>query len=59
MANNTTNKEAAAQKIPLKKLELEYEVKSSPKVLYAMLSTDSGLEEWFADKVYPHSGNFV
>jgi uncharacterized protein YndB with AHSA1/START domain len=58
MANNTTNKEMT-QKIPLKKMELEYEMKSSPKVLYGMLSTDSGLEEWFADKVYPHSGNFV
>jgi hypothetical protein len=32
MAGNTTNKEAT-QKIPLKKMELEYEVKSSPKVL--------------------------
>jgi len=63
MAGNTTNKEAskkeASQKIPLKKIELEYEIKSSPKVLYGMLSTDSGLEEWFADKVNPHNGNFV
>ena len=58
MAGNGSNKETS-QKIPLKKIELEYEMKSSPKVLFSMLSTDSGLEEWFADKVYPHGGNFV
>ncbi|HLG35155.1 MAG TPA: START-like domain-containing protein [Bacteroidia bacterium] len=47
------------QKSPLKKIELEYEIKSSPKVLFTMLSTPSGLEEWFADKVNPQGDNFV
>ena len=47
------------RKSPLKKIELEYEIKSSPKVLYGMLSSASGLEEWFAEKVNPHGGNFI
>src|SRR6185295_9943577 len=47
------------QKSPLKKIELEYEIKSSPKVLFTMLSTPSGLEEWFADTVNPHGDNYV
>lgn len=33
------------------KLELEYVVNCSPKVLYNRLSTASGLAEWFADDV--------
>lgn len=33
------------------KYQVEFEVKSSPKILYNYLSTASGLEEWFADKV--------
>ncbi|MGF7140762.1 START-like domain-containing protein [Roseimarinus sediminis] len=33
------------------KLELEYVIKCSPKVLYNRLSTASGLAEWFADDV--------
>jgi uncharacterized protein YndB with AHSA1/START domain len=49
----------ANQKSPLKKVELEYEIKSSPKVLFTMLSTPSGLEEWFADRVNPHNENFI
>ena len=31
--------------------EFEYELKASPKVLYPYLSTASGLQQWFADKV--------
>ena len=31
--------------------EFEYEIKASPKVLYPYLSTASGLQQWFADKV--------
>ncbi|HVN57785.1 MAG TPA: START-like domain-containing protein [Bacteroidales bacterium] len=31
--------------------ELEYPVKSSPKVIFPRLSTPEGLEEWFADSV--------
>ncbi|MCF8359578.1 MAG: SRPBCC domain-containing protein [Prolixibacteraceae bacterium] len=34
-----------------KKLELEYVVNCSPKVLYNRLSSASGLAEWFADDV--------
>jgi hypothetical protein len=34
-----------------KKIELEYVMKCSPKVLYNRLSTASGLSEWFADDV--------
>lgn len=34
-----------------KKIELEYSVPSSPKVLFKRLSTVDGLAEWFADKV--------
>ena len=33
------------------KLVLEYSINSSPKVLYARLSTPGGLSEWFADDV--------
>lgn len=34
-----------------KKIELEYVVNCSPKVLYNRLSSASGLAEWFADDV--------
>ncbi|MEZ4722816.1 MAG: START-like domain-containing protein [Flavobacteriales bacterium] len=34
-----------------KKIELEFIVKSSVKILYQCLSTSSGLSEWFADDV--------
>ena len=33
------------------KYHLEFEIKSSTKVLYNMMSTPSGLSEWFADDV--------
>lgn len=33
------------------KIELEYMLNTSPKVLYNRLSTPSGLSEWFADDV--------
>lgn len=35
----------------MEKIELEYVMKCSPKVLYNRLSTASGLSEWFADDV--------
>ena len=41
------------------KYQLEFEVKSSPKVLYSHLSTASGLEEWFADRVNIQEGDFI
>lgn len=34
-----------------KKIELEYNLSSSPKVLFKRLSTEDGLAEWFADSV--------
>ena len=33
------------------KYELEFLLKTSPKILYNMISTPSGLAEWFADDV--------
>lgn len=33
------------------KVELEYLLKTSPKILYTMISSPSGLSEWFADNV--------
>ena len=38
---------------------LEFEIKYSPKILYNYLSTASGLEEWFADKVNIREGDFI
>jgi len=32
-------------------MRLEYEVKSSPKILFSFLSTPNGLADWFADNV--------
>ncbi|PLX10809.1 MAG: hypothetical protein C0597_16145 [Marinilabiliales bacterium] len=34
-----------------KKYELEYSINSSPKILFARLSTPGGLAEWFADDI--------
>lgn len=33
------------------KIEIEYLLKTSPKILYNMISSPSGLSEWFADNV--------
>jgi len=41
------------------KYQLEFEIKSSPRVLYSHLSTASGLEEWFADRVNIKGGDLV
>lgn len=37
---------------------LEYPVRCSPTILYEFLSTASGLQEWFADKVDERDGVF-
>ena len=37
---------------------LEYPVRCSPNILYEFLSTPSGLQEWFADKVDERDGVF-
>ena len=41
------------------KYQLEFEIKSSPKILFNYLSTASGLEEWFADSVNMRDGDFI
>jgi len=37
---------------------LEYPVRCSPAILYDFLSTPTGLQEWFADKVDERDGTF-
>lgn len=37
---------------------LEYPVRCSPNILYEFLRTPAGIQEWFADKVDEHDGNF-
>ena len=41
------------------KFSLEFEIKSSPKILFNYLSNASALEEWFADKVVIREGDYV
>ncbi len=41
------------------KYELEYDLNTSPKLLFTRLSTPSGLSEWFADNVKLNGKNFV
>jgi len=41
------------------KLQLEYVLNCSPKVLYNFLSTASGLTEWFADNVKVRGRKFT
>ena len=41
------------------KFELEYPLKSSPKVLFPRLSTAEGLAEWFADDVTVEGDQFT
>ncbi len=41
------------------KIQLEYVVNCSPKVLYTWLSTASGLTEWFADDVKVRGKKFT
>lgn len=40
------------------KYTVEYPVRCSPAILYEFLSTSSGLQEWFADKVEDSEGVF-
>lgn len=41
------------------KFQLEFEMKSSPKILYNYISTASGLAEWFADDVKIKDGVYI
>jgi len=44
----------------MEKLEMEFTLKTSSKVLYTMLSTPSGLSRWFADDVNIHrDGTYI
>jgi len=42
-----------------KKIELEFLLNASPKSLYGMISSPSGLSEWFADDVNVRDKNFT
>lgn len=42
-----------------KKYVLEYEFKSSPKMLYSFLSSPNGLADWFADDVNFSNGIYT
>jgi uncharacterized protein YndB with AHSA1/START domain len=41
------------------KLTLDFDLNTSPRVLFAMLATPSGLAKWFADEVDETFGKFV
>jgi uncharacterized protein YndB with AHSA1/START domain len=41
------------------KIQLEYTINCSPKVLFNRLSTPSGLAEWFADNVLLEGKEFI
>ncbi len=59
---NLVNIKNVKQEIKIKKSQkysVEFEIKSSPKILYNYLSNASSLEEWFADKVTIREGDFI
>ena len=41
------------------KYQVEFEVRSSPKILYSFISNANGLGEWFADDVNERDGIFT
>jgi len=41
-----------------RKMQLEYEIKSSPKILYSFISEPNGLAQWFADDVVYRDSKF-
>ena len=43
----------------MKKIELEYQIRSSPSVLFSRLSTASGLAEWFSDNVHVEGSKYT
>ena len=55
----TGKKVPASKKEPKGKFELEYVVRTSPGILYELLTTPSGLSEWFADDVNIRDGVFT
>ncbi len=45
--------------VQMKKIELEYQIRSSPSVLFSRLSTASGLAEWFSDNVHVEGAKYT
>ena len=45
--------------VQMKKIELEYQIRSSPSVLFSRLCTASGLAEWFADNVQVEGSKYT
>lgn len=45
--------------MPRVKYSVDYIIKSTPSVLYNFMSTPSGLEQWFADRVEFNKGNIT
>lgn len=43
----------------MKKIELEYQIRSSSAVLFSRLSTASGLAEWFSDNVLVEGSKYT
>lgn len=43
---------------PKSKIRLEYELKSSPKILFSYLSSPNGLAQWFANDVVYKDGTY-
>ncbi|HNQ13223.1 MAG TPA: START-like domain-containing protein [Bacteroidia bacterium] len=54
--NNSMAKNKSSGK---KKFNLEFEMRSSPRILFNYLSTASGLQAWFADNVIVQDGNYI
>ncbi len=42
-----------------KKITIEYEIKSSPKILFSFLSEPNGLSQWFADDVIYRDQTYI
>lgn len=59
LAQSEGGKKGGAKKEPKGKFELEYVVRTSPGILYELLTTPSGLSEWFADDVNIRDGVFT
>ena len=43
----------------LNKIKLEFPIKASPKIIYSYLSTPTGLNDWFAEKVTTRDNIFT
>ncbi len=43
----------------MEKIELEYIINASPKIIYYRIFNPSGLEEWFADTVNAKNGIYT